>query len=89
MYQTRTGFPTPTHAYNYFKTDGQLKLDAVFPPVDNFYPFVLEHLYSEFIYVLLSIDIAVMPGPALRAYPLPDTQILNICIFIPAAAAGL
>ena len=57
VYQTRAGFPTPTHAYNYFKTDGQLKLAAVFPPVDNFYPFVLEHLYSEFIYVLLSIDI--------------------------------
>ena len=89
VYQTRAGFPTPTHAYNYFKTDGQLKLDAVFPPVDNFYPFVLEHLYSEFIYVLLSIDITVMPGSTLRAYPLPDTQILNICILIPAAAAGL
>ena len=34
-YQTRAGFQTPTHASNYLKTDGQLKLAAVFPPVDN------------------------------------------------------
>ena len=31
----RAGFHTPTHAPNYLETDGQLKLAAVFPPVDN------------------------------------------------------
>ena len=35
VYQTRAGFLTPTHASNYLKTNGQLKLAAVFPPVDN------------------------------------------------------
>ena len=55
----------------------------------NLYPFVLEHLCPNLIYILLSIDIAVMPGSALRAYPFPDTQILNICVFIPAAATCL
>ena len=55
----------------------------------NLYPFVLKHLCPNLIYILLSIDIAVMPGSALRAYPFPDTQILNICVFIPAAAADL
>ena len=89
MYQTRAGFPALTHASNYFNTDEQLKLSAVFPSVDNLYPFVLEHLCPNLIYILLSVDIAVMPGSALRVYPLPDAQILNICIFIPAAAAGL
>ena len=89
VYQTRAGFPALTHASNYFNTDEQLKLSAVFPSVDNLYPFVLEHLCPNLIYILLSVDIAVMPGSAFWAYPLPDAQILNICIFIPAAAAGL
>ena len=35
MYQTRAGFQTHTHASNYLKTDGQLKLAAVSPPVDE------------------------------------------------------
>ena len=35
VYQTRAGFQTPTHASNYLKTDGQLKLAAVSPPVDE------------------------------------------------------
>ena len=56
---------------------------------DNLYPFVLEYLRPNLIYILLSIDIAVMPGSALRAFPFSDAQILNICIFISAAAAGL
>ena len=56
---------------------------------DNLYPFVLEHFRPNLIYVLLSIDIAVMPGSTLRAYPFSDTQILNICILIPATSAGL
>ena len=33
----RAGFHTPTHASDYIETDGQLKLAAVFPPVDNLY----------------------------------------------------
>lgn len=36
-YQTRAVVQTPTYASNYLKTDGQLKLAAVFPPVDNSY----------------------------------------------------
>ena len=56
---------------------------------DNLYPFILEHFCPNLIYILLSVDIAVMPGSALRAYPLPDAQILNICVFIPATATGL
>ena len=55
----------------------------------NLYPFVLEHLRSNLIYILLSIDIAVMPGSAFRTFPFSHAQIFNICIFIPAAAAGL
>ena len=35
VYQTRAGFHTPMHVPNYLETDGQLKLVAVFPPVDN------------------------------------------------------
>lgn len=31
----RTEFHNPAHASNYISTDGQLKLVAVFPPVDN------------------------------------------------------
>lgn len=56
---------------------------------DNLYPFVLEQLRPNLIYILLSIDISVMPGSTLRAFPFSHTQILNICIFIPAASAGL
>ena len=56
---------------------------------NNLYPFVLEHLRPNLIYILLSIDISVMPGSTLRAFPFPDAQILNICIFIPAASACL
>ena len=35
LHQTRTGFLTPTYTSNYLTTDGQLKLTAVFPSVDN------------------------------------------------------
>ena len=56
---------------------------------DNLYHFVLEYLRPNLIYILLCVDIAVMPGPALRAFPFSHAQILNICIFIPAASAGL
>ena len=56
---------------------------------DNLYPFVLEHLRSNLIYILLCVDITVVPGSTLRAFPFSHTQILNICIFIPAASAGL
>ena len=35
VYQTRAGFHTPTHTSDYLETDGQLKLAAVFPPVDK------------------------------------------------------
>ena len=56
---------------------------------DNLYPFVLEYLRPNLIYILLCVDIAVVPGPTLLAFPFSHAQILNICIFIPAAAAGL
>ena len=56
---------------------------------DNLYPFVLEHLRPNLIYILLCVDITVVPGSTLRAFPFSHTQILNICIFIPAASAGL
>ena len=56
---------------------------------DNLYPFVLEHLRPNLIYILLCFDITVLPGSTLRAFPFSHTQILNICIFIPAASAGL
>ena len=56
---------------------------------DNLYPFVLEHFRPNLIYILLSVDITVMPGSALRTFPFSHAQILNICIFIPAAAASL
>ena len=62
---------------------------ACYRETNNLYPFVLEHLRPNLIYILLSIDISVMPGSTLRAFPFSDAQILNICIFIPAAAACL
>ena len=62
---------------------------ACYRETDNLYPFVLEHLRPNLIYILLCVDIAVVPGPTLRAFPFSHAQILNICIFIPAASAGL
>ena len=53
----------------------------------NLYPFILEHFRSKLIYVLLGIDVTVMPGSTFRAYPFPDTQILNIRI-LDSSSAG-
>ena len=56
---------------------------------DNLYPFILEHIRPNLIYILLCVDITVVPGSTFRAFPFSDAQILNICIFIPATSAGL
>ena len=70
-------------------SEGSVWVFICYRETSNLYPFILEHFRSKLIYVLLGIDVTVMPGSTFRAYPFPDTQILNIRILIPAAATGL
>ena len=61
VHQTRTGFPVPLRASNHLKADGQLKLAAVSPSVDDWsHENATAKFFNHFFYLL--VYIFLFPG---------------------------